>query len=105
MSLKQLNIKTNVVKRIYKEHIAYGKEAETQQKRIDKLVAEGADDADIRKQKEVLEETYQMIPDVKKRLGVAYKELQEMTKDEAYASSSELAEAVSTLQEIDPDQL
>jgi hypothetical protein len=35
---------------IYKEHAGYGKEAETQQKRIDKLIAEGADEADIRKQ-------------------------------------------------------
>lgn len=35
---------------IYKEHIAYGKEAEQQQKRIDKLIAENADEADVRKQ-------------------------------------------------------
>lgn len=35
---------------IYKEHIGYGKEAETQQKRIDKLIAEGADEADVKKQ-------------------------------------------------------
>lgn len=35
---------------IYKEHIGYGKEAEVQQNRINKLIAEGADEADVRKQ-------------------------------------------------------
>jgi hypothetical protein len=35
---------------INKEQAAYAKEAETQQKRIDKLIAEGADEADVRKQ-------------------------------------------------------
>ncbi|KAK4518973.1 uncharacterized protein ATC70_009200 [Mucor velutinosus] len=50
MPLSPLKIKTNVVKRISKEHAGYLKEAETQQKRIDKLIAEGADEADVRKQ-------------------------------------------------------
>ncbi|KAF7722971.1 hypothetical protein EC973_002440 [Apophysomyces ossiformis] len=50
MTLRELKIKTNVVSRIYKEHLAYGKEAEQQQKRIDKLIANNADEADIRKQ-------------------------------------------------------
>lgn len=36
--------------RIHKEHLGYAKEAETQQKRIDKLIADGADEADVRKQ-------------------------------------------------------
>jgi tubulin-specific chaperone A len=42
---------------------------------VDKLIEEGADEADVRKQKEVLEETVQMIPDVKRRLAAAYQEL------------------------------
>jgi tubulin-specific chaperone A len=70
MPLSPLKIKTNVVKRydltntllpsaltnffennsIYKEHLGYGKEAETQQNRINKLIADGADEADVRKQ-------------------------------------------------------
>lgn len=61
--------------RIAKEQISYGKELESQQKRVDKLIEEGADEADVRKQKEVLEETVQMIPDVKRRLAAAYQEL------------------------------
>lgn len=51
---------------------------ESQQKRIDKLIADGADEADVRKQKEVLEETVQMIPDVKRRLAAAVQELSTM---------------------------
>ncbi|KAI8579287.1 hypothetical protein K450DRAFT_175207 [Umbelopsis ramanniana AG] len=78
MSFRELKIKTNVVKRISKEQISYGKELESQQKRIDKLIADGADEADVRKQKEVLEETVQMIPDVKRRLAAAVQELSTM---------------------------
>ncbi|KAL1931732.1 hypothetical protein VTP01DRAFT_9875 [Rhizomucor pusillus] len=109
MTLRELKIKTNVVKRyiacdsIYKEHIAYGKEAEQQQKRIDKLIAENADEADVRKQKEVLDETLQMIPDVKKRLAAAYKELQDKVENPEYAGSTELEEARTVLAEIDPE--
>jgi hypothetical protein len=64
--------------RITKEQISYAKELESQQKRVDKLISEGADEADVRKQKEVLEETVQMIPDVKRRLDTAYQELSTM---------------------------
>ncbi|KAI8138001.1 tubulin binding cofactor A [Fennellomyces sp. T-0311] len=100
MTLRELKIKTNVVKRIYKEHIAYGKEAEQQQKRIDKLIAENADEADVRKQKEVLEETLQMIPDVKKRFAKAYQDLEDKVEDPQYEGSTELEEARTVLAEI-----
>ncbi|ORZ03063.1 tubulin binding cofactor A [Syncephalastrum racemosum] len=99
MTLRELKIKTNVVKRIAKEQIAYGKEAEDQQKRIDKLVQAKADDADIRKQKEVLDETLQMIPDVKRRLAAAYKDLEDKVEDPAYAGSAELQDAKAVLAE------
>ncbi|ORZ19791.1 tubulin binding cofactor A [Absidia repens] len=105
MTLKELKIKTNVVVRINKEQAAYGKEAETQQKRIDKLIAEGADEADVRKQKEVLDETFQMIPDVKKRLAVAYKDLQDKADDPQYEGTEELQQAQSVLGSIDPETL
>ncbi|KAI7850489.1 tubulin binding cofactor A [Circinella umbellata] len=99
MTLKELKIKTNVVKRIYKEHIGYGKEAEYQQKRIDKLIADNADEADVRKQKEVLDETLQMIPDVKQRFAKAYKELEDKVEDPQYEGSDELQEARTVLAE------
>ncbi|KAG0743493.1 hypothetical protein G6F57_000402 [Rhizopus arrhizus] len=103
MPLSQLKIKTNVVKRIHKEHISYQKEAEHQQKRIDKLIADGADEADVRKQKEVLEETFQMIPDVKKRLAKAYQDLEAQVENGDNVDANELQEAQITLSEISAD--
>lgn len=49
MKQRQYIAKTKVYS-IYKEHLGYGKEAETQQKRIDKLIASEADEYDVRKQ-------------------------------------------------------
>ncbi|KAI9277833.1 tubulin binding cofactor A [Sporodiniella umbellata] len=103
MPLSQLKIKTNVVKRIHKEHLSYFKEAENQQQRIDKLVADGADEADVRKQKEVLEETFQMIPDVKKRLAAAHQDLALQIENGNNTDATELQEAQNTLSEISPD--
>ncbi|KAG2193756.1 hypothetical protein INT47_005037 [Mucor saturninus] len=100
MPLSPLKIKTNVVKRIYKEHIGYGKEAETQQKRIDKLIASGADEYDVRKQKEVLDETLMMIPDVKKRLASAYQELQNQLENGENDDIDEVQEAQIVISEI-----
>ncbi|KAI7898907.1 tubulin binding cofactor A [Cokeromyces recurvatus] len=100
MPLSPLKIKTNVVKRIYKEHLGYLKEAETQQKRIDKLIAEGADEADVRKQKEVLAETQQMIPDVKKRLANAYQDLQNQLENFENAAVDEIQEAQTVISQI-----
>ncbi|OAD04878.1 hypothetical protein MUCCIDRAFT_108714 [Mucor lusitanicus CBS 277.49] len=104
MPLSPLKIKTNVVKRISKEHAGYLKEAETQQKRIDKLIAEGADEADVRKQAKVLGETNQMIPDVKKRLANAYQDLQNQVENSENADIDELQEAQTVLSEISATQ-
>ncbi|ORX50690.1 hypothetical protein BCR36DRAFT_583273 [Piromyces finnis] len=79
-TVRNLKIKTGVVKRLGKEVISYQKEYEQQQARIDKLIAQNADEHDINKQKEVLEETNVMIPDSKRRLNVAYKELTDLVE-------------------------
>jgi len=79
-TVRNLKIKTGVVKRLGKEVIYYQKEYEQQQARIDKLVEQNADIHDINKQKEVLEETNMMIPDTKRRLEVAYKELTDLVE-------------------------
>ncbi|KAJ3300079.1 hypothetical protein HK104_004801 [Borealophlyctis nickersoniae] len=105
MSLRDLKIKTGVVKRTAKELAAYRKEAEKQQERINKLIADGADDADIKKQNEVLEETNQMFPDCNRRLVAAHKELTDLvaaiTKgtDEGAKASEELMAAQAVLAE------
>eukprot|EP00833_Pecoramyces_ruminatium_P014774 jgi/Orpsp1_1/1188806/evm.model.d7180000067339.1 len=79
-TVRNLKIKTGVVKRLGKEVISYQKEYEQQQARIDKLIAQNADIHDINKQKEVLEETNMMIPDSKRRLKVAHKELTDLVE-------------------------
>ncbi|XP_055542399.1 tubulin-specific chaperone A [Wyeomyia smithii] len=87
--LRQLTIKTGVVKRLSKEKTVYEKEVVTQQNRIDKLKAAGSDDHDIRKQEEVLQESLMMVPDCQRRLAKAYEELSEMLKNEEELKESE----------------
>ncbi|KAI8905597.1 tubulin binding cofactor A [Gorgonomyces haynaldii] len=65
---KDLKIKTGVVKRIAKELGAYLQEEQKQQERIQKLRDQQADEADIKKQIEVLQETIDILPDCKQRL-------------------------------------
>ncbi|KAJ3359376.1 hypothetical protein GGF32_009394 [Allomyces javanicus] len=75
-AIRDLKIKTGVVKRVHKETFMYQKEAEQQQARIQKLIDSGADEHDVRKQKEVLQETLVMIPDTQRRLAAAFHELE-----------------------------
>ncbi|EGF78544.1 hypothetical protein BATDEDRAFT_26660 [Batrachochytrium dendrobatidis JAM81] len=72
ITLRELKIKSGVVKRTHKEYLAYQKEAEKQNARIESLIAKCAHDADVRKQREVLDETTQILPDTKARLVAAY---------------------------------
>ncbi|CAM0140150.1 hypothetical protein VKS41_005826 [Umbelopsis sp. WA50703] len=102
MSLRDLKIKTNVVKRYMKELKSYDVELVNQQERISKLIKSGADDADVRKQKEVLEESVQMIPEVKRRLATAYQELRTLITDPQYNGTNELEEAQKVLDD-EPD--
>ncbi|KAM3135768.1 hypothetical protein pb186bvf_012165 [Paramecium bursaria] len=74
--LKQLKIKTSSLTRIQKEYFGYKQEEQKQQERIGKLKAQNADDADIKKQEEVLEETFQMYPNIIGRLIDAVNDLQ-----------------------------
>lgn len=66
--LKQLTIKTGVLKRLAKEKISYEKEAEQQKVRVEKLKAENGDEHMIKKQEEVLQESLMMLPDCQRRL-------------------------------------
>ncbi|EPQ28340.1 uncharacterized protein PFL1_04167 [Pseudozyma flocculosa PF-1] len=73
---RQLQIKTGVVKRLTAESASYVQEAEEQQRRVDKFVAEGRDEWDVKKQREVLEDCRKMIPDCRKRLEKATEDLE-----------------------------
>jgi tubulin-specific chaperone A len=86
---RKLKIKTGTAKRFHqyycfliqnrlgKELESYEKEEVKQQERIDKLKRDGADEHDVKKQIEVLQDTQQMIPDTVKRLVTAQKDLEE----------------------------
>ncbi|XP_052902255.1 tubulin-specific chaperone A [Anopheles moucheti] len=91
--LRQLTIKTGVVKRLSKEKVVYEKEVVTQQNRIDKLKASGSDDHVLRKQEEVLQESMMMIPDCQRRLAKAHEELSEMIKNEEELKETEQYQA------------
>ncbi|KAF9301797.1 hypothetical protein BGZ74_006244 [Mortierella antarctica] len=75
MSTRDLSIKTNVLKRLAKEQVFYIEEKQRQQKRIDAMVAKDPENYDIKKQREVLDETLDMLPDVERRKKVAHQEL------------------------------
>lgn len=70
--IRQIKIKTGVVKRIAKEKVVYEKEAELQKKRIQKITDEGQDEHNIRKQEEVLQESLMMVPDCQRRFVYLY---------------------------------
>ncbi|CAJ0835971.1 6727_t:CDS:2, partial [Entrophospora sp. SA101] len=57
---------------------SYQKELVQQQNHIDRMVQQGYNEYDVKKQKEVLDETVQMIPDCKNRLNEAYKVLKDL---------------------------
>lgn len=65
--IRQITIKTGVVKRLTKEKTVYEKEADQQKTRIEKLKVNGEDEYVLRKQEEVLQEALMMVPDCQRR--------------------------------------
>lgn len=65
--IRQLTIKTGVVKRLAKEKTVYEKEVRTERSRLEKFRNDGADEHVLRKQEEVIMECEMMVPDSKKR--------------------------------------
>lgn len=68
--LRQLRIRTGVVRRLAKERQVYFKEAEQQKKRIQKGKDTNEDEYVLKKQQEVLQEALMMIPDCDRRLVI-----------------------------------
>lgn len=97
---KQIKIKTGVIKRYSKEKSMYEKEAKDQEAKIERMKTEGKDEHDIKKQREVLQESITMIPDCKRRYQKALQELDEDLKKnedlkdtEEYIAALEMMEA------------
>eukprot|EP00904_Undaria_pinnatifida_P014064 jgi/Undpi1/9789/HiC_scaffold_27.g12244.m1 len=59
-----------------KEVASYEKEAKDNEAKVQKMRDEGKDSYDIRKQEEVLQESYMMIPDSKGRLAKVFEDLE-----------------------------
>ena len=75
---KQLKIKSGVVQRLAKEYGLYQKEAEEQKKKVEKFIADGAEEWDIKNGKKMLEESEKMIQDTRGRLEKAADELKDL---------------------------
>ncbi|KAF9098997.1 hypothetical protein BGX23_004532 [Mortierella sp. AD031] len=100
MSTRDFTIKTNVLKRLAKEAIYYNQEKEHQQRRIDAMVAKDPEDYEIKKQREVLEETLDMLPDVERRRKAARQDLANLVTNAGpdVKGSKEYEEAVQALE-------
>jgi len=99
---RQLKIKAGVVIRLTKEHTLYRKEAEDQQRKLDKFIADGAEDWDIKNGKRMMEESNKMIQDSNTRLGKAVGDLRDLVveakKNTALAEAEELFKAEEELE-------
>merc|ERR1712154_370977 len=80
--LKQIKIKTGVLKRVGKEKLSYRKEADQQKAKIEKM-KEGREEIEIKKMGEVMQETLMMIPDCHRRLVAAHADLSQLLETEA----------------------
>ena len=80
--VRQLTIKTGVVKRLYKEKAMYEKESRQMEEKVEQMKTNGEDEYMIKKQIEVKNESLAMLPDCKKRLRTAYDELENLLNTE-----------------------
>ncbi|XP_041826681.1 tubulin-specific chaperone A [Melanotaenia boesemani] len=99
--IRQIKIKTGIVRRLAKEKVAYITEAKQQEEKVERLKAEGGDDYVIKKQMEVLQESRMMIPDCHRRLAVAHADLLQLLEtEEDLGESEEYKEARNILDSV-----
>ena len=72
---KKLKVQIGVVKRMMKEVASYEKEVVDNEAKVQKMRDDGKDSYDIKKQEEVLQESYMMIPDSRARLETSMENL------------------------------
>ncbi|WVQ80547.1 hypothetical protein IAT38_002652 [Cryptococcus sp. DSM 104549] len=104
-SVRQLKIKTGVVKRYHKEEAVYRDEVVSQKKIVEQYKAEGKDGADIRAAERVLKDSEMMVPKTRQALQDAYQALEDLVgalaSEEAVANTDEYRQASSQLQEVE----
>ena len=75
---KQLRITTGGLNRYKKDVISYQKELKMQEEKLEKFVAEGADEYKIKKAKELIEETIQVTEQLKGKLKTQLEKVQDL---------------------------
>ncbi|XP_037677493.1 tubulin-specific chaperone A-like [Choloepus didactylus] len=95
--IRQIKIKTHVVKQLIKEKVMYEKEAKQQEEKVEKMRAEDGENYAIKKQAEILQESRMMNPDCQRRLEAAYTDLLQLLESE---NDLEEAEEYSVLDSV-----
>ncbi|KAL4251550.1 Tubulin-specific chaperone A [Abortiporus biennis] len=98
-----LKIKAGAAKRLMKENRLYQKEEESLKQKLDKFIADGAENWDIKNTRNMMEESHRLVEDTAKRLGGATQDLREaiVASQKVLPSDDvELATANGILQEI-----
>ncbi|KAA0719786.1 A TCP1-chaperonin cofactor [Triplophysa tibetana] len=99
--IRQIKIKTGVVRRLAKEKMMYIKESKQQEEKVERLKAEAEDEYVIKKQVEVLQEAKMMVPDCHRRLSIAHADLQQLLEaEEEFAETEEYKEARTVLDSV-----
>lgn len=94
MSPSTLQIKVNALKRLIKEESLYQQEVTEQKNYVDQMKSNNADEYEIKKQTQVLEESQRMVPEVsekiKKHKEALSQYVQEYKGDEDLSAAKEL---------------
>lgn len=104
--IRQIKIKTGVLKRSEKEMKMYQQEAVHEEAKLEKMKSDGTDEYVVRKQGEVLAESRMMIPDCKRRIVNAHGDLTNvLATEEELKDAGEYKAAQALIDEIKIDEL
>ena len=110
-SLRQVKIKTGVLKRSVKDYTYYKKEAVKEEEKLDKLRSEEADEHDVNQQNSVMQESLDMLPHWKTKIETALQDLKDVMEEleeteefkdseEGIAAMGQVTEAAAFLEEL-----
>lgn len=102
--IRQIKIKTGVLKRSEKEKRMYQQEAIQEEAKLERMKGDGTDEYVIRKQGEVLAESQMMIPDCRNRIKKAHDDLTGvLASEDELKDAEEYKAAKALLDEINVD--
>lgn len=91
MAPSQLQIKVNALKRLLKEESLYTHEVDEQEKYVKQMERSQADEYELKKQIEVLNESKKMVPEVSSKISQHRESLKSFL--ESYNGDEDLSEA------------